>query len=180
MIVSKQEGTGGMKKGIHTAIIAAVVLIIAAVTAYFLRPMTIEERYPYLDMEHCTQIWGYYGTDLERELVPFVIRRGDPQFEQAMELFRPTVFRFRLGSLFSSGIKIHKNGLGDFRWEANFQFDRVVFPNGDTGRGDILHVTNFYGDIELSCDGEQMGCNVDHKEQWLKDVLTLLKQCGVE
>ena len=57
-----------------------------------------------------------------------------------------------------------------------FRFEDVLFPSGDMGSGDMLHIENFYGDIDLSFDGEQMNCSVKNQEQWLKDVMSIIVQ----
>lgn len=165
-----------MKKGVKTTIIVAALLCMIAFVLVYTRPLTIEQRYPVLDISQCTQIRGYYFNGTEIEDTPFVIYPDDPHFDEMIELFRFAAFKTKLRNIFPQGTKTHRQSDGDYQWEVMFRFEDVLFPSGDMGSGDMLHIRNFFGDIDLSFDGEQVNCSVKNQEQWLKDVMSIIVQ----
>lgn len=165
-----------MKKRVKTTFFVIVLFCIVAFVLVYTRPLTIEQRYPVLDISQCTQIRGYYydGTDIED--TPFTIYPDDPHFDEMIELFRSAAFKTKLRNIFPRGTKTHLYSDGDYEWEVMFRFEDVLFPSGDMGSGDMLHIRNFFGDIDLSFDGEQVNCSVKNQEQWLKDVMSIIVQ----
>ena len=63
--------------------------------------LTIEQRYPVLDLSHCTLIQGYFSDGSNAEDVPFVIAPDDPRFGDVIELLH-------------KGAKFHIYEEGDF------------------------------------------------------------------
>ena len=165
-----------MKKRFFTAFIALVLLCIAAAALIYIRPLTIEERYPVLDLSSCTLISGYFRDGADAENTRFTISMDDPDFEEMIELFRSAQFKTKLQNILPGGTKTHRYQDGDFEWEVVFRFEDVLFPTGDVGSGDMLHVSNFFGDINLFFDGEQVECSVKNQSQWLKDVMAVVTQ----
>lgn len=166
-------------KVVKAAILAGVLLCIAAMV-FYTRPLTLEQRYPVLDMSQCTQIRGYYYDGTGTKDTPFTISPGDPHFDEVIERFRSAAFRTNLRNLFPQGTKTHRYDEGDFRWEVIFQFERVLFPNGDTGSGDMLHISNFFGDINVFFDGEEVNCSVRNQEQWAEDIMRIITRYSDE
>lgn len=163
-----------MKKRIGAAF-AAVILLCAAVFIFvYTRPLTIEQRYPVLDLSQCTLIQGSFqdGTGETQ----FTIAPGDPHFDEVIGRFRSAAFQTRLRNILPQGAKTHPYRDGDFKWSVTFRFEDVLFPGGDTGSGDMLRVNNFFGDIDLFFDGEQVNCSVKDQEQWLKDSMSIFAQ----
>ncbi len=165
-----------MKKRVKTTLFATALFCLFAFVLVYTRPLTIEQRYPVLDISQCTQIRGYYYDGTGVEFIHFTIYPDDTHFDEIIELFQSTAFRTKLRNLFPRGTKTHRYNEGDFQWEIMFRFEDVLFPSGDMGSGDMLHIENFYGDIDLSFDGEQMNCSVKNQEQWLKDVMSIIVQ----
>lgn len=168
-----------MKKRVKTAILLAVLLCLAAFVLVYTRPLTIEQRYPVLDMSQCTQVRGYYYDGSGAGHTQFTIYPEDAHFAEIIERFQSAAFRTKLRNLLPRGTKVHQTQPGsenDFQWEVMFRFEDVLFPSGDTGSGDMLHVQNFYGDIDLSFDGELVNCSVKNQEQWLKEVMDIIVQ----
>lgn len=167
-----------LKKRIKTAFIAGGLLCMIAFVLIYTRPLTIEQRYTVLDLSQCTRIHGYFyifnGTDVEN--TPFAIYPDSPHFDEMIELFQSAAFKTRLQNILPKGTKTHRCSDGDYKWQVMFRFEDVLFPSGEKGRGDMLHINNFYGDIELSFDGEQINCSVNYQEQWLKDVMDIITQ----
>ena len=165
-----------MKKRVITIILILVLLCIVAFVLVYTRPLTIEQRYPVLDISQCTQIRGYYYDGTDTENTPFTIYPDDPHFDEIVELFQSAAFETKLRNIFPQGTKTHPYSKGDFKWEVMFGFEDVLFPSGDMGSGDMLHIRNFFGDIDLSFGGEQVNCSVKNQEQWLKDVMNVITQ----
>jgi len=159
------------------AFIAAVLLCMAVFVLIYTRPLTIEQRCPVLDLSQCTLIQGSFRVDgTGPENTPFTLTPDDPHFDEMIELFQSAEFSTNLRNILPRGPKFHPHRDGDYEWSVAFRFENVLFPNGDTGSGDMLHINNFYGDVDLFFDGEQTDCSVKNQEQWLKDVMSILTQ----
>ena len=154
--------------------IAVLLLCIVVAILIYTRPLTIEERYPVLDLSQCTLISGYFDNGTGVEDTRFTISPEDPHFDELMERFRSTEFRTSLRTIFFRGVKIHPYQDGDYKWEVMLRFEDVLFPSGDIGSGDMLHISNFYGDIDLSFDGQQVECSVKNQDEWLNNVMSII------
>ncbi len=166
-----------MSRRKKTVLAAAALLALAAAAFIYTRPLTIEQRYPFLDLSQCTQIRGYYYDGEGVAPVSFTIRPDDAHFEELLSMFRSAALKTRLRNILpSSGVKTHRSEEGDFQWEVMLRLEDVLFPSGDTGGGDMLHLVNFYGDLSLRFDGETVECAVSNQEQWLKEVLEIIRQ----
>lgn len=165
-----------MKKRLKAAFIIVALFCVAASFFVYTRPLTIEQRYPVLDLSQCTLIHGYFYDGTSVEDTRFTLAPDDPHFDEIVELFQSVAFRTSLRNILPQGTKIHRYSDGDFKWSVMFQFENVLFPNGDTGSGDMLHINNFFGYVDLSFDGKQVECSVKNQEQWLKDVMSILTQ----
>ena len=165
-----------MKKRMKVIFIAVAIFCMAAAVLAYTRPLTIEQRYPVLDLSQCTLIRGYFNDGTSVEATNFTIAPDDPHFDEMIKLFQSAVFKTRLRNIFPQGSKTHLYEDGDFKWFVMFQFEDVLFPNGDMGSGDMLHINNFFGDVDLFFDGKQVNCSVKNQEQWLKDVMSIIVQ----
>jgi len=165
-----------MKKRMKAVFAAAALLCIAAFAVVYTRPLTIEQRYPVLDLSQCILIRGYFNSGASAEDSQFMIAPDDPHFDEMIELFQSTPFRTNLRNILPQGTKIHPYEDGDYKWSVMLRFEDVLFPNGDTGSGDMLHINNFFGDVDLSFDGKQVECSVKNQKQWLKAVMSILMQ----
>jgi len=165
-----------MKKRMKAIFVAVALLCIAASVFVYTRPLTIEQRYPVLDLSQCVLIRGFFNDGASVEGTQFTLAPDDPHFDEMIELFQSAAFRTSLRNILSRGAKIHPYKDGDYKWSVMFRFEDVLFPSGDTGSGDMLHINNFYGDVDLSFDGEQIECSVKNQEQWLKDVMSIITQ----
>ena len=165
-----------MKKRIIAACIALGIVLAAFVYTRHTRPLTIEERYPVIDLSQCTLISGYFNDGTGDENERFTISPDDSHFDELIDLFQSAEFRTRLRNILPRGIKIHPLQDGDYKWEVMFRFENVLFPSGDIGSGDMLHISNFFGDIDLSFDGQQVECSVKKQDEWLDDVMSIITQ----
>jgi hypothetical protein len=86
-----------------------------------------------------------------------------------IELFRQASFRTEITNILPESIKTH-SGEG-FRWEVIFKFDSVRMEDGSTVSGDLLRVSNFFGNLELFFDGKTVQCSVTDSADWLEAVL---------
>ena len=86
--------------------------------------------------------WGYYDTyegSGESDQKEFSVGPDDVRFEELLRLFRETKFRTKLTNLIPMyGMQYHTKREGDFQWTVWLRLENVVFPNGDTGTGDML------------------------------------------
>lgn len=142
--------------------------------AVYTRPQTIARRYPFLDLDQCAQIHGYYSEGIQAEDTRFLITPEDPHFKEVLRLFGSPAFRTKLRNLLPRGTKTHRYSEGDFQWSVMLRFENILFPSGDTGTGELLHVDNFYGDLTLHSNGETVQCGFSGQEQWSRDVMDIL------
>ena len=159
-----------MKKKISLIAVIASLFFVLTFSLIYTRPRTIEQRYAELDLSECIEINGYYLYRLET-IHSFSISPDDEDFDSMTELFRQTSFKTRLRNILPRGTKTH---IGDgFEWGVYFKFESVPMKDGSFASGDLLYVNNFYGDIEMSFDGDIVQCSVKDSERWLKDVLDI-------
>lgn len=119
----------------------------------------------------------YDGAGVENKR--FLISPDDSHFDKLIDLFQSTKFRTRLWNILPRGTKFHSYQDGDYKGEVMFRFENVLFQSGDMGSGDMLHIRhirNFFGDINLSCDGKQVECSVKKQDEWLDDVMSIITQ----
>ena len=163
------------------AIFGAALLLFAVFALFYTRPQTIEQRYPFLDLTRCTRISGDFDRYYVKLSVPlhgeFSIGPDDARFDELLQLLRETKFRTKLTNLIPTfGARTHEVREGDFRWNVQLRLEDIVFPNGDTGTGDMLRINNFFGDVEVTFDMENRRCTVNHQDAWLKAVLDCVTQ----
>lgn len=163
------------------AIFGAALLLFTAFALIYTRPQTIEQRYPFLDLtQQCTQIWGYYDTyegSGESDQKEFSVGPDDVRFEELLRLVREAKIRTKLTNLIPMyGMQYHTKREGDFQWTVWLQLENVVFPNGDTGTGDMLRFDNFFGNVEVVFDTENRRCTIKNQDVWLKAVLDCIMQ----
>lgn len=166
-----------MKKRWKILIAVIVLLVIAACILFYTRPRTIEQRYPVLDLSQCVRISGDYRNGTGEEFVSFDITPDDPHFEELIELLRSPSFRTKLYNMFPPETKTYQGSA--FYWDVVLTFDDVTFPDGHTVSGDLLRVTNFFGDLELHFDGRSTFCRTSNQEQWLNDVMNVISLYSV-
>ena len=163
------------------AIFGAALLLFAVFALIYTRPQTLEQRYPFLNLtQQCTQISGYYDTyegSSESDRKEFSIGPDDARFEKLLWLFREAKIRTKLTNLIPMyGMQYHTMREGDFQWTVWLQLENVVFPNGDTGTGNMLQFYNFFGDVEVAFDMENRRCTIENQDVWLKAVLDGIMQ----
>lgn len=169
-----------MKIRMKAAFIAAALLCIVIAAFVYTRPLTIEQRYPVLDLSQCTLIRGYFfeyqgALGPDSKTIQFTIAPDDPQFDEMIELLRSTAFETSLRNILPRGTKHHEYQDGDFEWMVTFQFEDVLFPNEDIV-GEVVRIHNDCGDVALCFQGEDVECSVKNQAQWVKDVMSIVTQ----
>ena len=149
----------------------AVIVLFAAVSLFYSRPMTPEQRYPMLSLHKCTELRVCYRTDGQAELTEFTIDKNCQEFQVLCDLLYEQSYCRSLRDLFPRGTRVHPTEPGDFEWEVLFCFEGIVFPNGSIGSGGLLRIQNWYGDLDLYFDGEVLSCYTKEQEAWAKEVL---------
>ena len=152
------------------------VLIMAALLAViYTRPLTLTELYPVIDFDECIRIHGYYylydGSNGAGDDTRFELAAEDDAFEALLATVKDRAFRRSLRSLLPSHGQSHPLENGDYKWSIIFTFNDLSFPDGSIGRGDILHIDNFFGQLSLYHDGEKLYCGTDDQEAWIEEVM---------
>ncbi|MBQ8564107.1 MAG: hypothetical protein IJ443_09515 [Firmicutes bacterium] len=156
-------------------ILIAVTLLFIAAYLFYSRPMTIQQRYPMLNLDKCTELRGYYRLDGQVELTEFTIDKNCKEFEMLCDLLYEQDYRRSLRDLLPRGTRIHPTEPGDFEWEVFFYFENVALPDGNIGSGGILRIQCWYGELDIHFDGEILTCYTDEQETWAKDVLNIIQ-----
>ena len=165
-----------MKKKIGLIIGAILLISIITFSLIYTRPLTIEQRYPYLDISKCTEITGNYSDTMAVDDAQFVITSGDPRFGELIEIIQTAAFKTKLKNILPQGTIVHRYKDSDFRWDLLFYFEDVHLPDGSTSSGTILSIQDLYGDLSFSFNGEMFLCSVKNEEQWVKKIKDLIKQ----
>jgi len=110
------------------AFIAAVLFCIAVSVVVYTRPLTIEQRYPVLDLSQCILIRGYFNDGARVEDTKFTLTPDDPHFDEMIERFQSAAFRTSLLNILPQGTKVHPYKDGDYKWSVMFRFEDVLFP----------------------------------------------------
>jgi len=156
-------------------VIIAVLLLFVAVYLFYSRPMTIQERYPMLTLDKCSGFNGYYREGAEPRLKEFNIDKNSDAFETLCDLLYERDYRRSLRDLFPRGTRVHRAEPGDFEWEVLFQFENIVFPDGNVGSGEMLHIQSWYGELDIRFDGETLACYTSEQEDWAKEVFDIIR-----
>jgi len=162
-----------IRKKTVIAVIAAVLLAIAYLV--YSRPMTLTQRYPMLTHEKCTEIRGDWHDGTQIDMTEVSVSRDSEEFSALWELLCEQPCRRSLRDLLPRGTRTHRAELGDFRWEATFCFDDVEFPDGSIGRGDMLRIQYWYGELDLYFEDGRLSCHTDEQERWAEEILNLLR-----
>lgn len=166
-----------MKKLKTKKAVIMITLILLFIVAYlfYSRSITIQQRYPMLNLDKCTELCGYYKIDGQTELTEFTIDKNSETFEILCNLLYKQSYRRSLRDLLSRGTRIHPAEPGTFEWEVFFYFENVALPDGNIGSGGILRIQYWYGELDIHVDGEIFACYTDEQETWAKDVLNIIQ-----
>lgn len=152
-----------------------VILLLIAVYLFYSRPMTVQQRYPMLNLDKCTELRGYYKIDGQTELAEFTIDKNSEAFEILYDLLYEQSYHRSLRDLLPRETRIHPTEPGDFEWEVCFYFEDVVFSDGNIGSGGILRIQCWYGELDIHFDGEILSCYTNEQEAWAKEVLNTIQ-----
>lgn len=156
-------------------IMIAVILLFIAVYLFYSRSMSIQQRYPMLTIEKCTELRGYYKLDGQAEFTEFTIDKNSEEFEILCDLLYEQEYHRSLRNLFPRGTRIHPTESGAFQWEVYFHFEDVVFPDGSIGSGEMLSIQSWYSELDIHFDGEILSCYINEQETWAKEVLNTIR-----
>lgn len=165
-----------VRKNVKWIVGAIIVICIVVASLIYTRPQTIEQRYSLLDISNCTGIKGYYFVAPGVEDTEFQISSDDSRFAELIQLLQSVQIKKKLSNILPQGTKTHRLYDGDFKWELMLHFDDVSHPSGSHGSGHMFHIRNFFGDVGISFDGEEIWYSVSNQEQWLRDVLDIILQ----
>ena len=153
--------------------ISVTVLLLAAYLIYS-RPMTIQQRYPMLDLEQCTDLRGYYEIGGQGR-IEFTVDKNSEDFETLCTLLYEQAYRRSLKDLLPHGTRTYRVLPEDFEWEVFFQFEDVAFPDGSHTSGRILRVDYWYGELDIHFYGDIVSCSTKQQESWAKTVLDIIQ-----
>lgn len=170
----------------RTALISifCTVVILAALAAgalWYTRPIALEDLYPGLDLSACDEIrilravYQTSSSSRDAEEYQFTISPEDTDFSLMLSQFQNRTFRRSLLNLLPRGTWIHNTQEGDFEWELTLCFDEpLILPDGNGVSGALIHLSDFYGKLELSHNGTTWRCTTTDMDQWLSDVMDII------
>lgn len=151
-----------------------IAICIVAACSIYTRPQTIEQSYPLLSISDCTEIQGYYFIAPCVEDIQYHISTDDSRFSEIIQLVQSARIKKKLSNILPQETKTHRLSDGDFKWELMLNFDDVSYLSGDHGSGYMLHIRNFFGEVSISFDGEEVWYSVSNQEQWLRDIMEIV------
>ena len=154
----------------------SVILFLIAVYLFYSRPMTIQQRYPMLDLDQCTELRGYYKIDGQTELTEFTIDKNSEAFEILCDLLYEQSYRRSLRDLLPAGTRIHPAEPDSFQWEVFFHFENIALPDGSTVSGGVLRIQCWYGELDIHFDGEELSCYTNEQETWAQETLEIIQR----
>ena len=168
-----------MKKKITLIVLAVVILFLAAAGLWYTRPMTLEQLCPGIELSECVQLRVYFFQSAEDRPASsgsdeLTLTTEDPEFSALLGQFQGRTFRRSLLGLLPQGTRTHATSAGDFKWEVIFRFEQISLPDGSTVSGDMLQLSNFFGTLDISFDGETWRATTGGKNQWLADVMAVI------
>ena len=160
------------------AVLAAVVIA----GLWFARPLTIEQMVPGLELDACVGMAAYYTDDPKGEPNQRVeLSLEDEAFSPLLELVQDRKFSRSPFWWIPAGTKTHLWEDGDFRWELMLLFENVPLPDGSIGSGAMLHLNNFFGELELrGYDGRTYPIQTSGQEQWVEAIMEILLAAPLE
>lgn len=169
---------------IALCVVAVLALLAAIFCFWYTRPVSFADLSPGVDLPPCQEIRiyaTYYNGSQDLDDYELTITPEDPAFDQLLSLFEAQTYRRSLGNLLPQGTRHHNTQPGDFRWEVILHYeDEVLFPNGSWGRGDLLQFRDFFGALDVFFDGEIWQATVPDQDQWLSDVMEIIRQFPAE
>ena len=147
-------------------------LLAAAMCIWYGRPMTLEEICPGVKLDQCTKINAVYSTYSDKGLnQQTTLLPEDEAFPRLLELLQERQFCRSPLWWIPRGTRTHRVSREDFKWDLSLVFENVPLPDGSAGTGYMLHLNNFFGDLDLRFDGETWPIRTADQEQWLSDVM---------
>lgn len=125
-------------------VVIFVILILIAAYLFYSRPMTIQQRYPMLSLDKCTELRGYYKIDGQTELTEFTIDKNSEEFEMLWGLLYDKDYHRSLKDLFPRGTRIHPTEPGDFEWEVYFHLKML-----SSLMGTLVQVESFASNVGM-------------------------------
>lgn len=162
-------------KNKKAVIVISVMLLLLVVYLFYSRPMTIQQRYPMLKLDKCTELRGYYEISGQTAFTEFTIDKNSEEFEMLCSLLYAQDYRRSLRDLLPQGTLTHSTAPGDFEWEVYFRFEDVMLTDGNIGSGEILRIQYWYGELDIYFDGEKLSCHTNEQEAWAKEVLNAIQ-----
>lgn len=154
---------------------AVILLLLLAAYFWYARPVTILELYPMLELNKCTQVQGYYEIGTQPEQSEFTIAQDSTKFNMICDLFYQQKYCRSIKGLLPRGTRMNRTEPDDFQWDVYFVFENVIFPDGSTGSGAMLHFTNWYGDLEIHFNGETYSYRANEQDSWAEQVLDIIQ-----
>lgn len=165
-------------------ILLSLVALITIFCLWYTRPRSLESYCPPLEITECTEIKFFTriqrGKTLEdgsywpyNESGEVVFAPGDPEFERLIELLDEGRFSTRLANILPKGTRTHSAQPGDITWDMYLCFENVEMPDG-TGSGYMLHIGNFYGELDISFELETSYITTAHKDAWIAEINAML------
>ena len=154
---------------------AAILIGAAVFSLWYTRPQTITELCPGIDLGQLNRIHGYYyfynNSNKAGDDVPFELMKEDEPFAAILDSLENREFRRSLRSFLPENSRSHRLEDGDCKWDIILTFDRLNFPDGSTGSGDVLHIGNFFGQLTIYFNGESWRCSTDDQADWIESII---------
>ena len=165
-----------MKKKLAALSLAGLALLLLAATLWYTRPLTLQKLCPEIDLSQCSSITVYFGITPYVEMERLVLEPDNPSFSPLLKNLQEQSFSRSLTSLLPQRTRTVRTEEGDFRWELILNFDdTLVMPDGNGYSGQLLHILNFFGSLEVfyALNGRTWQVSTQEQDAWLTQILEL-------
>ncbi len=99
------------------------------------------------------------------------IEKDDPRFLLITNLITAQRYRRSILSLFPQTTKTHRLQDGDFKWELGCVASDAALQNGEVVTGNVIHISSFFGELEISFIGKTWRCTAENQEKWIAEMM---------
>lgn len=158
---------------INCKVLIPVLILIALVTGVLIytRPLSVSQICDDIDITKIESFHVTYERFPDDETVQYNINKDDPRFLLIADLIAAQRYRKTLWNVFPQAAKTHRLQNGDFKWELGCVVSEVPLKNGEIVSGSAIHISNFYGELEIWCAGKIWRCTAENQGQWISDIM---------
>ena len=162
-----------MKAKLKIMIPLLILMVLAAAALIYTRPLSLSQICDDIDIAKIESLNVTYEVYSDDEVVQYNINRDDPCFLLITDLIAGQKYRRTIWNIFPQTSKTHILRDGDFKWELGCVASDAVLSNGEIVSGTVIHISNFYGKLEITfaAEGKSWRCTTADQERWISEIM---------